>query len=356
MRFEFREAKPEDNSEICEIFRIPMGGSLALSLERDPDYFAGARVQNEKPRVFVGVDHEKHCLTGSFSVGERRVYLNGKPEWIPYFCDLRIRDEYRSGTLLARGYKFVKEEVLAGRYAQTIIVADNQEAINSLTGSRAGLPTYVPFGAYVTRAIPGNAASKMKYDASISIRKAQMADLGLMKSLCEEAGRQKQFYPCYDFEFSSPYFRDLSFDQYYIAYRNGSPVGMTGVWNQKSFKKTRICAYGRGLNLARPLYNAWMKLKGGISLPEPGSVLPYSYLHTVNTKNNDPQILRALVREIANDRDDAEYFLLGLDARDRLGDAFRGLSVREFHGFHYLVDAGAALPEPSLFYLEAARI
>ena len=78
MRFVFEPAEQKDQAEILELFRVPMAGSISLALERDPDYFAGALVQNANPAVFVGRDTLNGRITGLFSVGTRPVFVNGK--------------------------------------------------------------------------------------------------------------------------------------------------------------------------------------------------------------------------------------------------------------------------------------
>lgn len=354
-RFTFEPVTQNDHEEILSLFRMPMGGSISLALERDPDYFAGAAVQNQSPAVYVGRDRESGRLTGLFSVGTRPVYVNGKPEEIPYFCDLRIHPDYRRGTLLARGYRFVKEELLKERYAQTIIVSDNLPALEALTGGRAGLPVYYPYGRYVTFAL-----APISLKCTSNARRATAEEKAEIAAFLAVEGRSKQFYPVYNLDLQSPYYRGIELRDYFVLRESGQITGILGVWNQKDFKRSRLAAYSPLMRIVRPLYNAYTGIRGGIRLPPAGSVLKYSFLHSLAVKDNDPARLSSLLEAVFSNRSkESEYFLLGLDASDPLVQALKGIPCRTFHGMHFLV-AGGRDPRPDLlpgpFYLEAARI
>ena len=45
--FLVRPATDADNLALCALSKVPIAGQISLSLERCPDYFAGARIQNE---------------------------------------------------------------------------------------------------------------------------------------------------------------------------------------------------------------------------------------------------------------------------------------------------------------------
>lgn len=355
MRFLFEPAETKDQEEILDLFRVPMAGSISLALERDPDYFAGALVQNVHPSVFVGRDTLNGRITGLFSVGTRPVFVNGEVQEIPYFCDLRIHKDYQNGTLLARGYKFVRQELLRERYAQTLIVSDNDRAIASLTGGRAGLPVYYPFGQYTTFALPRRPLKRMH-----PVRRATEEDLPQMQKFVLSTGKARQFFPVYDLRPGSAHFHGVSVKDFFLAIEGDRIKGMCGVWNQKSFKRTRLVSYSPLLRFVRPLYNVLSRLRGGILLPPAGEILDYSFLHCILVEGNDASVLTSLLSAIFDAEDlRCSYFLMGLDARDPLTASVKGIPYRAFHGLHFLVSGGED-PRSSLnsgtFYLEAARI
>ena len=117
---------------IKALFAIPVSGDLVLSLEREDNYFKGALIQTEVPKVFLCVDNEQ--VVGVFNVGERRSIVDGLVVYVPYFCDLRIHPNYQKGTILLRIIKFVNEVCtdLDNMPALTIVFSDNYRMIDMI--------------------------------------------------------------------------------------------------------------------------------------------------------------------------------------------------------------------------------
>lgn len=367
-RFVIDEARPEDDAELRALFRVPMAGSIAIASEREPNYFRSAAVQNEEPLVFVGRDTERGGLAGVFSVGRRRVFVDGRPRALPYFCDLRILPAFRQGTLLARGYRFVRERVLDGDdLAQTIVIADNLVALEALTSGRGGLPVYHPYGEYHTYAVNIRSAARSRDDLNCMVRRATGEDLPAIQAFLQKEAPRKQFYPVYDFtRLQGPgpvpdYYADIRIEDFFLAFAGAKLVGLVGVWDQKAFKQTRVISYARSIAYTRPLYNLAARATGGIVLPPAGSLMEYFNLHALLIENDDPGIFAALIAAVKNTYRGGphEYFLCGLDASDPLNAALGRERHRLIRGRHFLIGFGSD-PRPTLrpgpFYLETARI
>lgn len=371
-RYLIGPARPEDSPDLCRLVRMAaMPGSVSISMEREPDYFLAAGVQGERTSVFVARSADTGALAGVGAMSRRSVYVNGEPREIPYLSDLRIAPEHRKGRLLFQAYKYVGGHLLIGNaYAQTIVVEDNAQALDLLTSGRAHLPRYLPFGEYASPAILMEAKGTMGRTAGrtagkagpFEIVRADGSQASVMQALYDAEAPRRQFQPCYAFpDMGGGYGRDLGWEDYFLAYRNGNLVGMAGTWNQRRFKQTRIQAYGGALKWLRPAVNALSPWLGTFPLPPAGSVLPYLNLHALAIQGDDPDILAALVRGILAEfrgRGHA-YLLCGLDARDPLRRALGGFRTRHFGGRHFLVTYGEDPRgglRPGPFYLEAARI
>ena len=50
-------------------------------------------------------------------------------------------------------------------------------------------------------------------------------------------------------------------------------IGAAGIWDQRSFRQTRVHGYSRAIGTFRPLINQWSRLIGGIELPRVGQSL-----------------------------------------------------------------------------------
>jgi hypothetical protein len=89
-----RPAGPADHAALEDLFRATsMGSSIRLNIERDPDFFAGARVQADEPCVWAAFD-ESGRAAGMLSAGKRRVRVGGGERDMRYLCDLRIHRDW----------------------------------------------------------------------------------------------------------------------------------------------------------------------------------------------------------------------------------------------------------------------
>ena len=143
-----RRATPDDGEGLVSLFDVcPMGSSIQLVMQRQPDFFAAAEVQVEDVEIVVGERKDPQEIVASFAAGRRQVYLDGHCKQVRYLSDLRIHPDCRGGTLLARGYRYLRQNIFApGEWAQTMVLEDNRAALDLLTSGRAGLPHYVPAG------------------------------------------------------------------------------------------------------------------------------------------------------------------------------------------------------------------
>ncbi len=349
-----RPAGPGDHEALEGLFRATsMGSSIRLNIERDPDYFAGARVQADEPCVWAAFDESGRAV-GMLSAGKRRVWLGGERE-VRYLCDLRIHRDWQRSTLLARGFRLLKREIFApGEWARTLVLEDNLQAIELLSSHRAGLPEYRPAGTYVTWLLPSQAVAA---DPSSAVRRATRADLGEMQRLYDDSARRRSFAPRLALaDLGGPAWHHLAVEDFLVAEKAGRIAGMIGRWDQSAFQRLRIAGYSPVVSLLRPLWNAGTVVSGGVALPKPGDALPLRKATAVACENDDPAILRALLAGTLMD-DDGKLLLVGMSAADPLAAALHGLRGRQDRGRHFLVGWEGGPPawqEP--FAFDVARI
>ena len=358
-----KKAEQVDNVDLCEVVaKTPMEGSIRLAQDRRPNYFHGAAVQCEQPEIYVSRRPRRSGLAGIFAAGWRRVYINGQIQPLRYLSDLRIAPDRRGSTLLAHGFRFLRNEILTeGKFAQTLVISENEQALSLLTSHRQGLPQYFPCGQYAYSLI---SLLRPHLDAGpLQVRSATIRDIPAMQAFFNREAPRKQFFPAYDFTElgSSSYYRDATLENIFLAFEDNALVGILGAWDQSNYKKTQILDYQGGLRLLRPWLNAAQKLRGGIELPAPGTLHRTLYLHCAVCRDNDPDILTALIQAIQRrfEGQKYEHAALGLDQRDPLREALKHYRTMSFAGHHFLVSFSAD-PRPNLndkvFYFEAARI
>jgi hypothetical protein len=349
-----RRAVPADGPALEELVSAaPMGGAIRIGVCRGGDFFAGVRVQADEPEVW-GAFEEGGRVVGVFSAGRRRVWLE-REQSVRVLGDLRIHPEYRRGTLLARGFRLLREQVFApGEWAQTLVLESNRQALKLLTSGRGGLPEYRAAGSYSSWLLPGQRVSG---GDGIDVVRATQKDTPFMENLLGAAARRRSFSHLVDLRgLGGAAWPDLRIEDFLVARRGGEVVGMMGLWDQSRFHEWRVAGYGRAMVLVRPFWNGWAGLTGGLALPPAGGRLRMRKATAVACGGDDPTILRALLRRALGEVDCAPL-LLGMSARDPLAAAVTGLRGRLERGRHFLVGWEGKPPEwREPFAFDAARI
>lgn len=364
-RFAIRPARQEDDASILSLIgRTPQPGRVVLNFERAPGFFKGAAVTCEQPEVWVAEacrEDQDDELVAVFNIGQRQVFVDGHRRAVRYAHDLRIDPRYRGSLLLVRMFRRLKTILAEDEWMQTVILSGNDQSISTVGSGRAGLPTYYPFGDIQTSLLfsaPQSVAS------DVEVAPATPQDLPDMQAFLDEHGPQRQFFPCYrlqDLVSRHPYYLGLSVQDFWLARRDGELVGLVGVWDQKPFKQTRLLRYPRGLAWARHGYNVWSRLLGGVHLPPSGGVLDYRSTHTLLIRDNDAEVLRALLAPlVAQTRAQRAALVVAFFEGDPLADAMRGFRRQCLRSHHFLVSYGmdprAGLDPSRLPYVEVARL
>ncbi|BDS06157.1 hypothetical protein NT6N_11970 [Oceaniferula spumae] len=346
-----RRATQDDNEAICQLMEsVSMGQSIELVFERGPDYFLGAAIQSEQVEVYVLVDGD--VVAGVFSVGARRVYLNGEIKNVRYLCDLRLHENSRSGLQLARGYRYIHDHVIAGEEVmQTLILKDNRYAIKMLTSGRAGLPEYHPCGEYLTWFIP---KQKLRSNLqNVSVRYATPEDVSEMTRYYHRVACGKQFAPAIDFALigTDEHFAGLEIGDFLVAEKAGEIVGMCALWDQSAIRRVRIKAYhSLILRWGRRFINLFSK----IVLPPAGETIQAVYLYAFSFTRSD--VGRGLLAAALDKMSKDQLLLAGMDSSDSDGSVFDSVTARKEKGFHYLVGYGEVNAPSGTFIFEVARV
>ncbi|TQV66507.1 hypothetical protein FKG94_27125 [Exilibacterium tricleocarpae] len=342
----------------------PQGSDMVINFERGANFFDGTQVVTSSPEVWLYCDTKKQRLAGAFSIGTRPVYVNGKKRRIRYANDLRIHSDYRGSRGLLRIANQVKKRLGEREWMQTVILSDNHASLSTIGSSRAGMPAYHPFGEINTHMIYIK-SSKPALDMGLTIRQAGSGDLQQMQTFFEGEAPKKQLYPHYDFSAmveGNAYYKNLSIEDYFLAFDNKDLVGICGTWNQKEFKQTRFLAYKGKMRWLRYFNNGYSRCFGGIQLPRPGETLDYVLLHSILVKENQVDIFRALLRYVYNgyvNKPDG-VIVSGLYDQDPLHDAYRDYRKESLRSRHFLVsygdDPGKQLDKSRPLYIEVARL
>ena len=333
-RYQLDLATPADDPALRALFREnPMGTTMRVAFEREPDFFHAAQVQGEF--VQVGVAREGVRVVG---VGTRAVsaaFVNGAPQSLGYLGDLRAAAHVRGGTLVARGYRLLRawHADARTRLYTTVIFADNTTALRTIAAGRAGLPTYRDCGELLCPGV--NLRGRLPDIAcGCEIARGDSAALPEIIECLHRSNRRRHFAPVHRAEFFAPggRWRDFRVEDFYVARRAGRIVGVLGRWDQRGFKQTRVTGYGGALHWLRPLANAAAPLFGTPRLPRPGAKLPFFHACFAAVDDDNPDVFRALLRRLYNDATGSQFawFIIGFHARDPLAAALRDYTLTPF--------------------------
>ncbi|MCB9649857.1 MAG: hypothetical protein H6730_25195 [Deltaproteobacteria bacterium] len=137
---------------------------------------------------------------------------------------------------------------------------------------------------------------------------------------------------------------DFSLESFFIALDGGGRiVGATAPWNTHRFKRTRVLGYYGPMLRMKRAFNLGAKVLRYPPLPEPGECLDFAFLSHLEVKDDDPAVLRDLLRAtyraLAQDR---LHFISAMIPRgSTLEAAFKGFVVNRTAMTVYSV----ALPE-----------
>ena len=224
--------------------------------------------------------------------------VDGAPQPLGYLHMLRSVPSVRSGSLLARAFRFLHQihgDDETTSYLTTVATG-NDQALSALTSGRARLPTYRPLGEYNTFAIPVRSRRRARSGVEVT----SMADVGAEATVkfINSAASQHQIFPVYevdDFGELAQTFKGLGSSDVLVAVESGEIVGTLGVWDQRSIRQNVVTDYGAALGTFRPLYNVFASATRRVSLPPKGQTLP---------------LAAAAVPHVAEDRLDVAHHLL----------------------------------------------
>lgn len=294
-QFFSRAARAEDDLSIRKIIRVPLTTrGVLLSFQREPSYFRASLVIYKNNDHSVVEDSQSKEIVACFSNGSRPCYVNGVLKEMRYSCDLRINPAYRGNVLNFLATR-MRETMAEPNFSQNIIYHDNHIAKAAIQTGKFGMPDYYPEGDVETLTLTGFKSERkiqqfLSQQASsaqlkrITQCEAEAKHILLMNDFVKKMSAYYNYIPAYDFSElvqKQPYFQGLELKDFQLYFDGDHLVGMFGLWDQHSFKQTKIVGYDKVIGFARPFYNLYAQFSGGLSLPKKGQSMKYHVLHSL---------------------------------------------------------------------------
>jgi hypothetical protein len=361
--FEIGNEKDDDKlRRILESIYIPC--NICLAYTREPSFFNSLDIEGEKTDVIVCRDTHKNCIAGFGTRSIRQLYVNGKVERIGYLSNLRSYPEYRGGTLLFRGYQFLKKnhKMNPVPFYITTIIEDNIKVRKILEGGRTGLPFYTDIGRFWTFAFKtGKRFIKRNKDFQIHI--ASEHNIKQVYEFINNESKNKTFFPFYnfdDFKYKKGKLKGLGMT--YILKQSGKLVGTASVWDQTDFKQYKVIRYNGILKYLyhfSPILSPLLKIP---KFPAPGKNFSYFYISLWYVKDNNPDYLKMLLERISCDyKNRYDYFLFGVHQSCPLLTNLKSIKSIKYRSRLYIVTwdqelSGLNSIKKSEIYLEAGTL
>lgn len=330
----FSRATEKDDEPLREIIRnTPMMGSIQIIFQKDPNFFAAEGIGTQSLDILLCREEMSHRIVGFGSRSVRRVFVNGKTEYIGYLSSLRAIPEVRGGTLLPRAYKALRELHIDGKvpFYFTTIFNENEIAKKILTSGRAGLPVYQYIGGLNTYIVTLKSYKKKTIDFEGTVVRGSQKMISDIVEFLNAYNAQFQLAPSFEVsDFESRLFPEFTLDNFYVARMGKSIVGVAGVWDQGNIKQTVVGGYDKTLKYLRPFYNMYATLTGDPQLPPIGERIRSFYISFVAIDPPNPEILRMLLRHICYDGNSAgyPYCIIGFNEKDPLSKVLSDFRYR----------------------------
>lgn len=359
-------ARAEDDESIRALLRrqaVP--GPVSVTLQREPSFFDGCAVTGTDHKVVVAREASEGRVVGVACRSTRHVFLNGRPGRVGYLGHLRVADGFHGRWLVSRGFSLLRrldaEDPLPLYLAA--VVDGNDEATGVLiTRRRKSFPQFREAACYRTLAIPAG-PPKPALAGREEIVPGSRDQVPAIARFLQTEGRRRQLFSIWtESALEAMGALGLRLEDMRVAWRDGSIVGVVGLWDQNAFKQTVVRGYSGWLKAAAPLLRvspAWL----APPLPRIGSRIRSAYASLVCVDRDDANVFARLLREIYNlaSARRLDYLLAGLDTRDpllRVARSYRHIAYpsRLFLGSWHSSGAAHDAPDGRPSYVDIATL
>jgi hypothetical protein len=320
----FRLATPTDDPALRRLLREnPMPGSIALTYEREPDYFIAAAMEGTLSQTIVQVEDASGEILGMGTRIIRPLFLNGEVVDVGYMSHLRANLNHSWGLSgarqLSRAFGKFRELHADGRvpfYLMSVIV-DNLPARRLLTSGLPGLPHARAYTRMYTYAVsPRRPRAAIPLPDGIRLQSGTSTHMDEIAACLQRNAQRGQFSPHWASAnlFSPIQTPNLHPEDFLLATRGSRVVGCLALWDQTPFKQIVVRGYHGGMRRARPLINLLTRFVDVPHLPPVGTPLSNCFVSHLAVDHDDPRIFASLLRAAYNAayHRGFNYFLLGM--------------------------------------------
>jgi len=310
MSASIRMATEADNEALLALTRLtPMAGTIALRIDRDPDFFALLRHRGKDAAVFVA--EKDGAIIGCVSVAFLEAYVAGAAQPVAYVADLKVHPAHAGTRLVLRLLETLQRHIEAhGVDLVFSVAAAGNEHVMPLFAGRAGISRFVSAGRFIVDELLGSPFLSRSRHA---VGEATDADGEEIDRLLDEFHRSRELAPAarYGAEGMTT-----------LVAREGSRIVATlELFDPTPLKRNVLL----GAPPATRLFLRLLRVVG--EMPRVGEAVPLAYIRRFACAPGHLGALTALVhhaRRVAK-RHHFTFTAIGLHERDSLRRIVRGI-------------------------------
>jgi putative drug exporter of the RND superfamily len=341
-RLEIRQANDADNEGLVALTRAtPMSGTIALRIDRDPDFFALLRLRGDS-KVYVAVCGRE--VVGCISAALRPSYICGVPEVTAYIGDMKVHPRFSGSRLALRLIQTLEAHLrLAGiDLCFSVVAAGNQRAIPLFAG-RLGTPRWAPLGRFVVEELLPSPLERPSRRYHVQV--AEKKDIPAITALLDRFHRSRQFGPqILENEVAETLSAAdvLPFSKTLVA-RDGTRVVATlSILDTAPVKRNVLLGAPSSARAALALLRFIAAPLPGFCIPRIGQALRLLTARYFACEEGHNDALEVLVRRarLEGFRQRVSFLVLGLHERDPLRRIVRGMPRFTFSSLAFATSLG----------------
>jgi len=317
MALSVRQIGKEYNDEMLRILLESPTESdgLSLCLDRSPDIFAVPRLFFKDFKAYGFFMDEQ--LVGYGMICQKELYVNGKKTLVGYFANLYVKKEARKLGWLYKASQPLFEEISKVTDIGFASTVKGNKATESMIGRRISKFPLMPHSEFVGMQVVHNLlitfrkrhkANKSHRTEGIGhklvIRRGKDEDISRIAELLDGEYRNRLFGAVMDEDHLRELIEirpDFGVENYWLAEIDKRIVGVCSAWDIRSIRQVRIMAYRKKFKWVYGIYSLLGPVLGFPKLPQPGEPFREIIVNDFATKNRNPVIFEALLRQVYND-------------------------------------------------------
>jgi len=302
-RWRLRRAEASDNDALLRLFRdVRMRGALELAQERDPSFFALLDLHAAPYDTWIA-ENDALGVASAGSIVVHPAHVLGQVRQVGYTADLRALPAFARMRAVPTAYRVAMREAERRHGAElfyTTVLGSNRVWLNAIARSerRAEMPLHRLICRFHMTAVQFTFKNKRR--ASVNVARATHSDADALLAFLSASARERMFgYVVNEALFAQRLKRwpGFSISSFFIARdRQGNIVGCLAPWDSTPVKRSRIIQYDTRLSRLKLIYDAAARVFGFVPLPNPGELFRYSYLTHLEIADDNPLVLRDLLR------------------------------------------------------------